>query len=268
MTYAALYAIATTNALGWLASITLGTDKLYDLTGSLSYLLVPLFLSHPISPRPTLLVTLQRIWALRLGTFLFTRVLSAPEKRLAPYLKDPIGLALLFLAQTLWVILGTTPLLVSSRSDFTVSPLALTPYDHTFLVLWWTGFLVQAIADHQKSVHHHHHASLSPSTPTPTPFITTGLWRHVQHPNYAGQVLMAWSLAALSLPPIYASKGPWVTLLVALSPALETLLLTQVMAPGMRKTGVERWGASPQWRAYIASTPLYLPFVGGWGGKA
>ncbi len=261
MTYAALCAIATANAAGWLVSITLGTDKLYDLTGSISYLIAPLFLSHPISPLPTLLATLQRIWALRLGTHLFTRVLGAPEKRLAPYLNDAVGFGLLFVAQTVWVALGVTPLLVSSRSDFSTSPLTLTPYGHTLLILWSTGFLLQAISDHQKAAHH---ASPSP----PTPFISTGLWRFCQHPNYLGQMLMAWSLAALSLPSIYPSKGPWVTLLVALSPLLETLLLTRVMAPGLRKTGEERWGSHPSWKKYVSTTPLYLPFLWGGGSKA
>lgn len=67
----------------WLAFIPaylLQTESFFDLTGSLTYILVTVVavvLSPPLDTRATLLLVLVVIWAARLGTFLFRRVRMA-----------------------------------------------------------------------------------------------------------------------------------------------------------------------------------------------
>jgi steroid 5-alpha reductase family enzyme len=62
----------------------LRTEKFFDLAGSLTYLTVviaALFISPVQDARSWLVVALVAIWALRLGSFLFIRVLKAGEDR-------------------------------------------------------------------------------------------------------------------------------------------------------------------------------------------
>jgi len=254
---AAILSVCALNAIGYAVSISLGTDKAYDITGSLAYLSVPFYLpiSLESSSRLLLLIFLQRLWALRLGAFLFSRVLSGPEKRLLPYLRDPFGLALLFFAQTLWVLLGAAPLLVlcwesshnSSVSLSMASPLSFV--DSALLCFWLLGFLFQALADEQKRSHN----SASKT------FVCTGLWSMCRHPNYVGQIIQSWSLMLLAQVPLLRSSSPFVSGFLFLAPLPETLLLVLVMAPGLERTGEAKWGGSVEWRRYLKTTPKFFP---------
>src|SRR5512139_122635 len=77
-----VFALAVGSAflIQWLAFIPAylwQTEKFFDLTGSLTYLLIilmALFLSGNTDTRSILLSALVSIWAIRLGTFLFSRI--------------------------------------------------------------------------------------------------------------------------------------------------------------------------------------------------
>ena len=48
-----------------------------------------------------------------------------------------------------------------------------------------------------------------------------------------------------------------------ISPAFSTLLLLKVSGvPMVEKAGEKRWGAEPEYQAYMARTPCIVPFSG------
>ena len=85
MTGLAIFAfvIAVAFLVQWIAFVPaylLQTERFYDLTGSLTYILVvtvALLLAPPPGLRSIVLWALVVIWAARLGTFLFARVRRA-----------------------------------------------------------------------------------------------------------------------------------------------------------------------------------------------
>ena len=83
------------------------TEKFFDLTGSLTYLSVTTFaflLSGAANARAWLLLVLVSIWALRLGTFLFTRVQKSGKDSRFDDIKPSLPRFLLtWTLQGLWV---------------------------------------------------------------------------------------------------------------------------------------------------------------------
>ena len=85
--------------------------------------------------------------------------------------------------------------------------------------------------------------------------ITTGLWSWCQHPNYFGEIML-WTGIALIAAPVLAG-WQWVAMV---SPLFVFLLLTRVSGiPMLQASARERWGADPEYRAYVQRTPLLLP---------
>ena len=69
----------------YILSASLKTEKLYDLSGALTYqtvILVATLNKTSVHPRQIILAVFGLVWATRLGLFLFIRVMSVPDKRL------------------------------------------------------------------------------------------------------------------------------------------------------------------------------------------
>ncbi len=82
-----------------------------------------------------------------------------------------------------------------------------------------------------------------------TPFIETGLWRYSRHPNYLGEILMWWSVAAFS----WALLGfHWYLAVGAIGNTLLFLFVSIPLADG-------RQSAKPGFSDYKARTRMLLP---------
>ena len=96
-------------AIQWLAYVPAylkQTEHYYDLTGSLTYLLVICLaaLASGLAAPNLLLLALIAVWAIRLGSFLFRRVRAAGEDvRFANLKTRPIRFLMTWTLQGLWV---------------------------------------------------------------------------------------------------------------------------------------------------------------------
>lgn len=89
-------------------------------------------------------------------------------------------------------------------------------------------------------------------------FMSTGLYRFSQFPNYFAEIAFWWSMCLWAGLPHVIANHPW----ILVSPVFTTLLLrfgsgVANLAPSQR----ERYGDREDYRAYVASTPLLLPFM-------
>ena len=82
--------------IAYIPSVTLKTEKFYDLTGSITYITIMLIsiylasLFNLLSIPKIIIAGAIIIWALRLGSFLFMRIHKAGEdKRFADIKADP-----------------------------------------------------------------------------------------------------------------------------------------------------------------------------------
>ena len=238
--------------LQWLAFIPAylkQTELFYDLTGSLGFIgatLLALFLADTLDARSSLLAACVLIWAVRLGSFLFVRILrDGSDSRFDRIKPDPLRFFLTWSLQGLWILL-TAGCALAAITATELSPLTL--FDVLGAGLWLSGLLIEVIADWQKRRFR--------AAQGDDGFIQSGLWRYSRHPNYFGEIMLWTGIALLALP---ALQGWQLATLV--SPLFVYLLLTRVSGiPLLEKKADGKWGGLPDYEQYKASTPLLCPW--------
>lgn len=240
------------NGLAFLPAYLLQTEKFFDLTGSLTFLsmtgltLWAALRQSLLDERATLVSVLVVIWAVRLGTFLFHRIQKAGgDDRFTALKSSSLRFLTVWMLQALWASVTLAPALVVMTS------LHRKPLDGFALagaLLWLVGFLIEVVADAQKSRFRAEPANRGR-------FIQSGLWARSRHPNYFGEILLWTGIALIALPVLQGWQ-----LLTVLSPFFVAFLLTRVSGiPLLERRAEERWGTLPEYQEYKRRTPLLIP---------
>ncbi len=235
-------------AINWLVFVpswVARTERYFDLTGSLTYLAVVAcgVALGSRDPRALLLALLVGVWALRLGTFLFRRILRDGRDRRFDALKQSVArFFLTWTLQGLWVYLTVSCALaaITAKQPQPIGVLALLG-----IAVWLAGFGIEVAADRQKQAFRADPANRDR-------FIDTGLWAWSRHPNYCGEILLWCGVALVALP---ALSG-W-ALATLVSPLFVYVLLTRISGvPMLESRSDEKWGEDPAYQAYKARTPV------------
>jgi steroid 5-alpha reductase family enzyme len=236
----------------WLAFIPayiLQTEKFLDLTGSMTYIAVTALavcFSAGVDSRSILLAALVIIWAIRLGSFLFSRIKKAGKDDRFDEIKPSFIRFLNFWTiQALWVAFTAAAALVaittSTRKELDIFAVI------GFLV-WIFGFVFEVVADTQKS-------RFNANPENKGKFILTGLWSRSRHPNYFGEIVLWIGIAIIALPVLQGWQ--WVGLI---SPVFVIVLLTRVSGiPLLEKKADKKWGGQEEYEAYKKNTPVLIP---------
>ena len=244
--------VALALAMQWVAFVPayLGrTERFFDLTGSLTYLTltaVALSLGPPPDTRSGLLAVLVVVWAARLGSFLFRRVVAQGSDRRFDEIKTSfLRFFVTWTLQGVWVSFTMGAALAAITSDRSVP---LGPLGWAGLALWVGGFGMEVVADQQKA-----HFRSRPENEGR--FIASGLWSWSRHPNYFGEIALWTGVAVLALPAL--AGWQYVTLL---SPVFVAFLLIKVSGlPQLEGRADAKWGGDPEYEAYKAETPVLVP---------
>lgn len=244
--------VALAFLIQWLAFIPaylFQTEKFYDLTGSLTYLsvtLIAVFFSAGVDARAILLAALVIVWALRLGTFLFSRIRKAgKDDRFDDIKPSFIRFLNAWTIQGLWVTFTASAALIGIT---TTARKALDIFALVGFLVWLFGFAIEVIADAQKS-------RFSADPANKGKFIQTGLWSRSRHPNYLGEIILWIGVLIIALPVLHGWQ--WVALI---SPLFVTFLLTRVSGiPLLEKKADAKWGGQEAYEAYKKRTPVLIP---------
>ena len=189
-------------------------------------------------------------WGLRLGSYLFSRVIATGgDRRLDPFFPPPghppIKLAGFWTAQAAW---GWLCLLPVTAAHATLPPATRVGVGGALALAAAAGALgVQAAADSQKAAWKKEHPD--------APLMSGKLFGTVQYPNYASEVAF-WSAVTLAAGPTVLAAAPW----AAASPAFSAFLLSRVSGvPPLEADRRSRYGGSAAYRHYAESTPRMLP---------
>jgi steroid 5-alpha reductase family enzyme len=236
----------------WLAFIPafmFKTEKFYDLTGTIAYLTVTvsaLLLSGAPGIRSWLVATLVVIWTVRLGSFLFKRVLqSGKDARFDEIKTSFLSFLMTWTLQGLWVsfTLAAALVIITSQDQSPLDAFAVMGF-----LIWALGFGIEVVADMQKNTFR-----LDPANKGK--FIRSGLWAWSRHPNYFGEIMLWIGVAIVALPVMRSWQ--WVGLI---SPVFVYLLITRVSGvPLLEKRADEKWGGQPEYEEYKSSTSILLP---------
>jgi len=228
------------------------TERYYDLTGSLTYIVaiaLAVVLSGATDARSLILLVLVLVWAGRLGPFLFRRVRrTGKDDRFDEIKRSFFRLLMTWTLQGLWVSLTLAAALAAVASTETRG---LDEFAFVGLAVWVIGFSLEAIADLQKSRFRADPANRGS-------FITTGLWAISRHPNYFGEITLWTGIAIIALPVLQGWQHA-----TLISPVFVYLLITRVSGvPLLEKKADATWGGQDAYEAYKRRTPVLVPFLG------
>ena len=238
----------------FIPSFYFSTERFYDLTGSITYMIVIVtalyhkseFIGSRSDLRSLLIAGFVIIWALRLGSFLFLRVLKDKEdRRFSEWKKNFHQFLRVWTLQCLWVFLTSVAAVTAITSRKIIEP-DLFLYIGSFL--WVFGFLFESIADYQKRKFRSENKNK---------FIQSGLWSVSRHPNYFGEIVLWFGIALIAFPTLVGSQ--YVSLI---SPLFVYLLLTRVSGVHiLEKHADDTWGKKKDYKAYKEKTPVLFPKI-------
>ncbi len=237
------------NWLVYIPSNLAKTEKYFDLTGGITYLLVTLTaltFAVDADARAYIVAALVFIWAIRLASFLFMRISrDGKDGRFDEIKQNPLRFLITWTLQGLWVLLTAAAALAVITGE-TREPIGA--FAIVGLLIWLVGFAIEVIADRQKS-------AFKSKPENEGKFITSGLWSWSRHPNYFGEIVLWTGVAVIALPIL--SGWQYATLI---SPVFVTILLTRISGiPMLEKRAEERWGDDPAFRKYTQNTSVLIP---------
>ena len=232
------------------------TEKFFDITGTLGYISVLItssYLAIRLSPdtlefRSLIVILFILTWTLRLGSFLFIRIIKSGADTRFDEVKKVFSKFLIWWSiSALWVFLTSVNALTMIINN------KKTP-DDTYLyigvILWLVGFIFEVVADEQKR-------RFNSNPNNSGKFITSGLWSISRHPNYFGEIMLWYGIAVITFPTLEGWQY-----LTLISPIFVTFLLLKVSGLNLLEQRAEdKWGKLESYKKYKESTSTLIPFI-------
>tara|TARA_B100001109_G_scaffold127101_1_gene103462 strand:+ start:173 stop:1030 length:858 start_codon:yes stop_codon:yes gene_type:complete len=238
--------------ISWVAFIPaygFQTEKFYDLTGSIKYLLLiwitylAAFQINGYNVGSLILTLFISVWTIRLGSFLFMRIHKDGEDKRFRTIKT--SWSQFFMTWTLsgmWVSICSMCALTAISSNTGVVTNSIF---YLGAILFIVGLSIEVIADNQKSVFRSVEANKNK-------FITTGLWAKSRHPNYLGEIVLWFAVAVMSFSSLTGLQ--YITLI---SPIFTYLLLVHVSGVRMLEARSDiKWADNQEYQEYKRETPV------------
>jgi steroid 5-alpha reductase family enzyme len=231
----------------FLISLLLKRNDIADIAWGAGYILIIAGLAWQFPPSNTALLvsTLICCWAIRLSTHIAIRTARKPEDFRYHQWRIAWGHSFFWRAWLQIYILQACFMLIIAAPVFFVwlSPNESPSWSRLIgSAIFLTGFLFQAISDHQLArflKHRTHNHEI----------LTTGLWKYSRHPNYFGEILVWWGIFVIIAPIPLA----WLT---AISPITITVLLLFVSGIPMIE---QRYRHHPEYQQYRKKTAALIP---------
>ena len=228
----------------------LRTDKFFDLAGALTTIGIVLhnYLGGSKSFQHKVQTGIILAWAIRLGSYLFSRALLVGDWRLEKAKRKPQIFFLYWTLQGLWIFLNLLPTLSMQNHDVT------TVISRREVIGWaisGAGILIETVSDLQKFF-------FRMKSENDEKWLDTGMYRIIRYPNYLGEILH-WLGMFISASNSFTSKWEYLTVI---SPLFVTLLLTRISGIPMLETkNYHRFREKPLYKAHLSNTFLLIPFI-------
>ncbi len=224
------------------------TDTVTDLSYSLTFALLAVVLPFTGAGKPVQLLAslLVVVWAVRLGTYLFRRILRMKvDHRFDGIRENPLRFGRFWLLQAITVAVVMLPVSYLLDRDH---PSGLGSWSIVGAAVWLVGLLVEALADAQK-------AAFRAKDENRGRFVASGLWRYSRHPNYFGEMLVWWGLFVSAVPVLHGAAFA-----VVVGPVFITLLLLFVSGiPPLERSADAKYGNDAEYRNYKRRTSILVP---------
>jgi steroid 5-alpha reductase family enzyme len=236
------------NGAFFAVAATRKTDVVTDLSYSLTFALLAVVLLFTDARHPVQLVAalLVLAWAVRLGGYLFRRILRIKvDHRFDAMRDDPLRFARFWVLQAITVAIVMLPVSYFLDRDH---PPGFEAWMVAGAAVWLVGLVIEATADAQKS-------SFRAKKENRGHFVDSGLWRYSRHPNYFGEMLIWWGLFLYTVPVLHG----WAWTVIAGPVFIMLLLLFVSGIPLLERSADERYGGDPAYRVYKSRTSILVP---------
>ena len=235
--------------VGFIFAFIYQTERYYDFIGSLTYsssALIVYFSLPTKTQTDNVLLIVVLIWSLRLGLFLFRRILEdghdtrfdKPKQSFFHFLQYWTG-------QAMWVSFTCIAVYVAMISN---EPNTLSPISLIGVFIWIAGFIIEVIADGQKR-------NFRKDLNNKGRYISTGLWSRSRHPSYFGEITL-WT--GVSLIALTSLSG--IGYVALISPFFVYALLSKGSGiPLLERSADKRWGDELDYEEYKKNTPVLFP---------
>ena len=224
------------------------TDVVTDLSYSLSFAVLAIALPFVGAREPVQLIAalLVLVWAVRLGGYLFRRILRIKVDHRFDEMRDkPLRFARFWLLQAISVAVIMLPVSYLLGRN---APPGFGAWAFAGMAVWLIGLVIEAAADAQKS-------AFKEKSENRGRFIGSGLWRYSRHPNYFGEMLVWWGLFVYAVPFLHGAAFA-----VVIGPVFITVLLLFVSGiPLLERSAEAKYGDDPAYREYRRRTSILVP---------
>ncbi len=230
------------------------TEKFYDLTGSATYIFIVSYISiqsnfaKNVNLGNILLASFIILWAIRLGSFLFTRIHKSGEDKRFKFIKpSPSRFFMTWTLQGMWVSICSMCALTAMASK---NGVIQNGFFYIGMLVFIAGFVIEIIADWQKSI-------FRKNSTNKGQFISNGLWYYSRHPNYFGEITLWLGISIMS----FSSLSSW-QYITLISPLFTYMLLVYVSGVRILEiSGLEKWGHLQNYQEYIRTTSSLFPYA-------
>ncbi len=197
--------------------------------------------------RQWLIISLALIWGVRLGSFLYKRVINEVEDGRYRYLREYCGkhaqlvMFIFFQIQASWTLLFALPFWAASRN--VNSELGLL--DLCGLIIWIVAIAGEVISDRQ--LH-----KFRMNNENKGKVCNVGFWHYSRHPNYFFEWLQWWAFVLIG----YGSDYWWLTWTGLIVMYVFITRITGV--PYTEQQSIRSRGDA--YREYQATTNMFFPF--------
>ena len=239
----------------WSVAAFFQTEIFYDLAGSSTFLYLAwqtLKWGKSYHTRQVIQTLCVSAWSLRLGSYLFVRIINdkGVDKRFNRVRSSPFVFFVYWTIQALWIWITLAPTMILNSKRMQGQEEDLGMSDYAGWALWLAGFLLEVIADSQKS-------TFRANPDNHGKWVKTGLWGYSRHPNYLGE-MMLWIGLFISASSVLRGKE-WLSMI---SPVFVVFLLTRVSGiPLLEKQGDRRWGHMPEYQEYKKRVRCLIPYI-------
>jgi steroid 5-alpha reductase family enzyme len=244
MLYFLTFSVAL-NLLIYFVAYLLQTDKLTDISYSASFLIIVLA-AYYFSGRDDvdfIFLLLIILWAIRLGSYLFYRILKIGyDDRFDDIRSKPMS----FLG--FWIMQGLTCAIVSFSYILSMlsAPKEMGAVFIAGIIIAFFGLSFESIADYQKYKF---------KSKRPRSFMDRGLWKIIRHPNYTGELIFWWG--------VFIASTPYTNLVLSvLAPLWISLIIIKFSGiPILDKKWQKIYGGDQNFQKYRENSWRLIPYI-------
>lgn len=229
------------------------TDQYTDITYAVSFLVVAVFSFFSVrdfSTSKCFLFIMVALWSLRLGIYMRSRIIQEGEDVRFTNIRPYFGRFFRFFTiQGIGICLISLPVIVGFQKElYPNSQYSWIKFAGTILII--AGFVIEAIADHQKS-------QFWKTEKSKHQFIDNGLYAYIRYPNYLGEI-MFWSGIFIFVSPFLVGFE----FLSIISPIFITILLVYISGIRILEISLkDNYGHLDTYKDYVSRSWRLIPFV-------